>query len=88
HAMHTIRLLNSAEEALQSGIIQVKRPDAQMLMDIRNGKWKYEEVLEYFDDKVQYIRDVLYKKSVLPKKPNIKLASKIIIDIREMQWYK
>lgn len=87
-AMHTIRLLNSAEDALQSGIIQVKRPDAQMLLDIRHGKWKYEEVLEYFDDKVKYIRDVLYKKSELPKKPDIKLASKIIIDIREMQWYK
>ncbi|EON7637291.1 TPA: nucleotidyltransferase domain-containing protein [Escherichia coli] len=87
HAMHTIRLLNSAEEALQSGIILVKRPDADMLMDIRNGKWKYEEVMDYFNEKVDYIRNVVYPKSVLPKKPNIQLAAKVLIDIREMQWY-
>lgn len=88
HAMHTIRLLNTAEEALLTGEILVKRPDADMLMDIRNGKWTYEEVMEYFNDKVDYIRNVVYKKSVLPKKPNIELASKVLIDIREMQWYK
>lgn len=88
HAMHTVRLINTAEEALQTGIINVKRPDADVLMDIRNGKWKYEEVMEYFDDKVKYIREVLYKQSVLPKKPDIKLATKVLIDIREMQWYK
>lgn len=86
-ASHTIRLLNSAEEALQSGIILVKRPDADILMDIRNGKWKYEEVMEYFNEKVDYIRNVLYNKSVLPKKPNIQLAAKVLVDIREMQWY-
>lgn len=88
HAMHTIRLLNTAEEALLTGEVLVKRPDADMLMDIRNGKWTYEEVMEYFNDKVDYIRNVVYKKSVLPKKPNIELASKVLIDIREMQWYK
>lgn len=87
HAMHTIRLMNTAEEALESGIIQVHRPDAAMLMDIRNGKWKYQEVMDYFNEKVDYIRNVAYHKSVLPKQPNLKLATKILIDIREMQWY-
>lgn len=88
HAMHTIRLLNTAEEALETGIVHVKRPDAEMLLDIRNGKWTYEEVMEYYNEKQDYIRNVLYPKSILPKKPNIKLASQILIDIREMQWYK
>lgn len=88
HAMHTIRLLNTAEEALETGIINVKRPDADMLLDIRNGKWTYEEVMEYYDDKQKYIREVSYHNSSLPKKPNIKLATKVLVDIREMQWYK
>ena len=87
HAMHTIRLLNTAQEALETGIIQVHRPDAAMLMDIRNGKWLYQEVMDYFNEKVDYIRNVAYHKTHLPKKPNIKLATKVLLDIREMQWY-
>lgn len=88
HAMHTIRLLNTAEEALTNGIVNVKRPDADMLLDIRNGKWTYEQIMELYNEKQHNIREVLYPKSVLPKKPNMKLAAKILIDIREMQWYK
>lgn len=87
HAMHTVRLLNTAQEALETGIIQVHRPDAAMLMDIRNGKWLYQEVMDYFNEKVDYIRNVAYHKTHLPKKPNIKLATKVLLDIREMQWY-
>lgn len=87
HAMHVIRLLRTAEEALESGIVHVKRPDAAELLDIRNGKWTYSELMQYYDEKQHYIRDVLYKQSMLPKKPNIKLAAKVLIDIREMQWY-
>lgn len=87
HAMHTIRLLNTAQEALETGIIQVHRPDAAMLMDIRNGKWLYQEVMDYFNEKVDYIRNVAYHKTHLPKRPNIKLATKVLLDIREMQWY-
>ncbi|ELW0836168.1 nucleotidyltransferase domain-containing protein [Escherichia coli] len=87
HAMHTVRLLNTAQEALETGIIQVHRPDAAMLMDIRNGKWLYQEVMDYFNEKVDYIRNVAYHKTHLPKKPNIKLAAKVLLDIREMQWY-
>lgn len=88
HAMHTIRLLNTAQEALETGIIQVHRPDAAMLMDIRNGKWLYQEVMDYFNEKVDYIRNVAYHKTHLPKRPNIKLATKVLLDIREMQWYR
>lgn len=86
-AMHTIRLLNTAEEALSTGNVHVKRPDAAHLLDIRNGKYSYDEIMEMYNDKQHNIREVLYKNSVLPKKPNIKLATKVLLDIREMQWY-
>ncbi len=36
-AAHVIRLLDTATEALQEGCIQVRRPDAKSLLDIRNG---------------------------------------------------
>ena len=37
HAMHTVRLLIQCEELLTTGNLIVKRPDAQMLLDIREG---------------------------------------------------
>lgn len=86
-AMHTIRLLNTAEEALSTGNVYVKRPDAAFLLDIRNGKFTYNEIMEMYNDKQYNIREVLYKNSVLPKKPNIKLATQVLLDIREMQYY-
>lgn len=87
HAMHVVRLLRTAEEALSTGEVLVKRPDAEELLAIRNGAWSFDEMMEYWTDRDQYIREVLYKQSVLPKTPNIQKAGKLLIELREMQWY-
>lgn len=87
HAMHVVRLLRTAEEALTTGEIKVLRPDAEELLAIRNGSWSYEELMEYWNEKDSYIRGECYKNSILPKKPNIDLATKLLIEMREAQWY-
>lgn len=46
HAMHTIRLLRMGKEILEEGVVKVRRPDAEELLDIRLGKWSYERLLE------------------------------------------
>lgn len=84
HAMHVVRLLRTAKEALETGEVLVKRPDAAELLAIRNGAWSYEEMMEYFNSTVTDIRNI---SSVLPKQPDRKLATKILIDLREIQWY-
>lgn len=86
-AMHTVRILRMAEEVLSSGELQVYRPDAQELLDIRNGSWTYAEIMQYNEDTMNNILDNLYPKSVLPKKPNFNLASDLVVQLREMQWY-
>lgn len=88
HAMHVVRLLRTAEEALTTGEIQVRRPDAQELLAIRNGAWSYEDMMEYFDDKSKHIREVLIKSSVLNSQPNKELAAKVMEELYEMYWYK
>ena len=88
HAMHVVRLLRTAEEALTTGEVLVKRPDAEELLAIRNGAWSFEEMMEYWQDRDQYIREVLYKQSVLPKTPDIHKAANVLIELREMQWYR
>ena len=83
HAMHIVRLLRMGEEVLSEGVIKVKRPDAEELLDIRAGKWTYDELLEwseYQDDKL----NSLMKTSCLPKVPDVKLAEKVLITAEEM----
>lgn len=86
-ASHVVRLLRMAEEVLTTGELLVKRPDAEELLAIRNGAWTYEQMIKFYEEKEKYIREVLYHKSVLPKTPDIKKAAKILIEMRELQYY-
>jgi uncharacterized protein len=45
NAAHMIRLLRMAIEALQTGEMQVRRPDASEIIEIKQGKWSLEQVL-------------------------------------------
>lgn len=86
HAMHLIRLLRMGEEALTTGKLNVLRPDAKELLEIRNGAWTYEELLEYAEEKDNYIRNTLYKTTFLPKKPDIKLAAQVMMIVQDAVW--
>lgn len=86
HAMHLVRLLRMAEEILTDGVVNVKRPDAKELLEIRNGAWSYEELLSYSESKDELIRSDLYKKTQLRKTPDIKLASKVLIEAQDLAW--
>lgn len=86
HAMHLVRLLRMGVEALRDGEINVKRPDAEELLAIRNGAWTYEQVVSYAEEMDRYVREDLYKETHLPKKPNIHLAANLIIEVQNMIW--
>ncbi len=86
HAMHLVRLMRMAEEILTDGKVLVKRPDAQELLDIRGGKWTLEELLQWADDKDHYIREVLYKKTALPRQTDRELASRVLMTTQDICW--
>jgi uncharacterized protein len=88
HAMHLVRLLRMGEEILTGQGVLVKRPDSQELLSIRNGAWSYDELVDYAENKDAIIRGELYKNTSLPKKPNIKLASEVLITAQNMCWNK
>lgn len=85
HAMHLVRLLRMGVEALEQGIIFVKRPDAKELLEIRNGAWTYEQILEY-GDMMQAKIDQLLTTTSLRKKPDVQLAANIMLEIQEKVW--
>lgn len=86
HAMHLVRLLRMGVEALTTGEVVVRRPDAVELLEIRNGAWSYEQLVAYAEDMDRQVREVLYPKTDLPKKPNIALAAKLIMDVQDIVW--
>ena len=45
HAMHLLRLMRTGLEALESGELRVRRPDAEELNAIRNGAMTFDELL-------------------------------------------
>lgn len=42
---HSFRIFRMAREALENGELQVYRPDREFLLDIKNGKYKLEELV-------------------------------------------
>ena len=86
HAMHLVRLLRMGQEALEHGVLRVKRPDAEELLAIRDGAWSYETIVEYAEYMDDEVRNVWYKKTELPKKPDIKFAAALLMDVQDMVW--
>lgn len=86
HAMHLVRLLRMGREVLETGELLVMRPDAQELLEIRNGKWTYEEVVQYADELDNEIKTVHLKNTSLPKSPNMIKAANIIMEVQDAVW--
>lgn len=86
HAMHLVRLLRMGVEALRDGQIVVKRPDAHELLAIRNGAWKYEDLVAYAEHMNHEVTEVWYKKTVLPKKPNLHYAAQLLMNVQDLVW--
>lgn len=69
HAMHLIRLLEMAAEALQTQELHIKRPNRDELLAIRNGSLSYEEMIALADAKFKAIKK-LANESNLPERPD------------------
>jgi len=86
HAMHLVRLLRMGVEALRDGEVVVRRPDAEELLAIRNGAWTYEQVVQYAEQKDREVREVWYKQTSLSKKPDVKFAAELLMQVQETVW--
>lgn len=80
--MHTFRLLNMAEEIALKGEVIVKRADREFLLDIRNGKFEFDELMQMVGEKMEQV-EIAYAKSNLPDKPDFHKAEELLVEIRE-----
>ena len=49
HASHLVRLMRMGYEIITEGKVLVNRPDAAELLEIKNGSWSFEKVMDYKD---------------------------------------
>jgi len=84
-ASHLIRLLIEGKELLETGELLFPLKEAQMILDIKNGKYTIEEIMEmsnWFENEMRYIME----KSDLPEKPNKNKIEKMLIQMVEESW--
>jgi predicted nucleotidyltransferase len=80
--MHSIRLLTSAIEILETGDFRTYRPNRQLLLDCRNNKYTFEEALnmvEMYQNQLQ----IALEKSGLPKTPDYQKINQLLMEINK-----
>lgn len=80
HSSHLVRLITEGEELLTKGTITFPRPDADFLIEVKNGKYKYEEISELLENYDKKFAE-LYEKSTLPHSANRKKIDELCIKI-------
>ncbi|MBM7836342.1 nucleotidyltransferase domain-containing protein [Clostridium sardiniense] len=83
HAMHLIRLLIMGKEILEGkGVNTYRGKEKDMLLDIRSGKYTYNEIFEMVD---KYDSEFKYaaENTNLPEKPNYKKIEELVMQINK-----
>ena len=75
---HAVRIAREAEELLTEGFITFPRPEAKLLLDIRNGALKPEYVSSVIEEGMVRIEEAQVK-SKLPLDPDTKFMEELLI---------
>jgi predicted nucleotidyltransferase len=79
--LHTLRLLDMAEEIATEGALRVRRPDRDFLLQVRAGEFEYEELVTRAEEQLVRVR-AAFEKCPLPDAPDRDLINELIVGIR------
>ena len=82
HAMHLVRLMRMCKEILLTGKVLVKRSDRDELLAIRNGAWKYDQIIEHAEA-IDAECEELYNTSTLRKEPDRVAIDNKLVDMTD-----
>ena len=85
--MHVFRLLEMAIEIGRESRVNVKRPNREFLLEIKSGKFEYEDLLKMADDRKQEMESV-FENSHLPDSPDLEAIEKITFELRQKFYDK
>ena len=83
HGSHLIRLLRMGREILETGEVHVWRGDrdAEELLDIRRGRWTYDELVAQAESELEKISKI--QVAAVPHKPNRAGADALVVRLVE-----
>lgn len=79
--MHTIRLLQMALKIFKEGKLIIEVENRDELLEIKSGKYSYEEVVKMADDLIVDIEHY-YEKSTLMTAPDLNKIKNLLIELR------
>ena len=79
--MHTIRLLQMALKIFKNSELIIEVDNRSELLEIKSGKFSYEEVVKMADDLIVEIEE-FYSKSTLMTKPDLNKIENLLIELR------
>ena len=85
--MHTFRLLRMAKEIATEKTIHVKRSDRTFLLDIKQGKYEYDELVTWATE-LKTSLETLYTESSLPERPDLEKINTLLVNIRTDYYQK
>lgn len=80
--MHLFRLLELAFHVAVDSEIKVRGQDPEWLLDIREGKIAYDELMENANFLFDIVKD-MYRMSELPESPDLEMTKKLILNFRK-----
>ena len=80
--MHTIRLLQTAEQILETGKLNIRVTNREELLSIKSGNLEYDDLLNKADDLIERI-EKLYLVSNLKETPDEHKLKNLLVSIRE-----
>ena len=83
HASHLVRIMRMGYEIMTKGEVIVKRPDAEELLNIKNGGWSYERVMEY-SKTLQTQLDDVYKQMEADRKAGLAVILPREVDYEDL----
>lgn len=87
HASHLVRLMRMGYEILTEHKVIVKRPDRDEILNVKNGGWTYEQVME-FASSMQVKLDEAYKTTTLKKSVDTEKVNTLYHELYEDYWSK
>ncbi len=82
---HNIRLYLECMQLLNEGTITLPLPERKMVVQIKRGEWKLEEVLKKSDELSDSCTR-LYENTRLPDTPDFEGVNKLLMNIQDEYW--
>ena len=80
--MHTLRLLDMAEEIATLQKVIVRRPNRDFLLKVRLGEFSYQELLDEAEKRIENMAN-LYENSDLPEEVNMDKINILLFEMRK-----